>query len=135
MKKYLLLLFLITSSISFSQENECEFSYNITFEFGTPEKPWDAFAKLSYDFSKLNLRKDNVQIEVVGILDCWNNLKGSQLRETVIVLDSKSKNFRNRGVLSLRHNDLRSKCFKYRVVVKNNKCEKVSDWNFVTYNF
>ena len=86
-------------------------------------------------FSKLNLKNENVQIEVVGILDCWNNLEGSDLRDLVVILDSKNENFKDRGTVNIMHEGLMAKCFKYRVVIKNEICEEVSEWKFVTYNF
>lgn len=135
MKKYLLLLFFSLGLLGFSQVQNCKFNYNVNVELGKPEQPWDAFAILSYDFSKLNLKKESVKIEVVGILDCWNNLDGSDLQETIVVIDSKSKNFKNKGTTNLVHQSLMAKCFKYRIVVKNDKCEEVSDWKFISYNF
>ena len=136
MKKYfLLLLFLSFGFIGISQEKDCKFNYSTSIEFGKPEQPWEAFAILSYDFSNLNLKSENINIEVVGILDCWNNLEGSDLRDLVVILDSKNENFNDRGTINIMHESLMAKCFKYRVVIKNNKCEELSDWKFVTYNF
>lgn len=135
MKKVLLFSVMLSFYFGFSQGQDCKFVYNVSVELGKPDLPWDAFAKVSYDFSKLNLENDHVKIEVVGILDCWNNLDASQLRKVVVGLDSKQNDFKAKGTFNLVHNDLMAKCFKYRVVVKNNKCEEVSDWKFVTYNF
>ena len=88
-------------------------------------------AKITWDFSTLNLNKKNVSIEVVTIYDCFNGENASDFKETIKVLNK--ENFTTKGTRDLIHVQVGAKCFKWRVVVAENNETKVSNWSYFSF--
>ena len=88
-------------------------------------------AKISWDFSTLDLRNKNVSIEVVTIYDCFNGENASDFKETIQVLNK--ENFVKKGSRDLIHIELMAKCFKWRLVLVENNQTKVSDWSYISF--
>ena len=88
-------------------------------------------AKISWDFSTLNLNKKNVSIEVVTIYDCFNGENASDFKETISVLNK--ENFTKQGSRDLIHVELMAKCFKWRLVLVENNQTKVSGWSYFSF--
>lgn len=132
MKKYLLLLFLITSSISFSQTaiSKTKFDYvlNLTKKVNDINDAINASVTLEWDFSKINLNSTEVKIEIVPNLDCFNQSGVSQLREPLF-LNIDSKEFKSKDFKILKHIDIKAKCFKYRVHITSDTSKETSEWN------
>ena len=84
-------------------------------------------AKISWDFSGIDLAKKNVSIEVITIYDCFNGENASDFKETISVLSK--ENFVKNGSRELIHVELMAKCFKWRLVLVENNQTKVSDWS------
>ena len=72
-------------------------------------------AKISWDFSGIDLAKKNVSIEVITIYDCFNGENASDFKETISVLSK--ENFVKNGSRDLIHVELMAKCFKWRLVL------------------
>ena len=88
-------------------------------------------AKISWDFSTLDLKNKNVSIEVVTIYDCFNGENASDFKETIQVLNK--ENFVKKGSRDLIHIELMAKCFKWRLVLVENNQTKVSDWSYISF--
>ena len=88
-------------------------------------------AKISWDFSGIDLAKKNVSIEVITIYDCFNGENASDFKETISVLSK--ENFVKNGSRDLIHVELMAKCFKWRLVLVENNQTKVSDWSYISF--
>lgn len=88
-------------------------------------------AKISWDFSSLDLTNKTVSIEVVTIYDCFNGENASDFKETISVLNK--ENFTNQGSRDLIHVELMAKCLKWRLVLVENNQTKVSDWSYFSF--
>ena len=88
-------------------------------------------AKISWDFSALDLSNKNVSIEVVTIYDCFNGENASDFKETISVLNK--ENFTKQGSRDLIHVELMAKCLKWRLVLVENNQTKVSDWSYFSF--
>ena len=88
-------------------------------------------AKISWDFSTLDLSNKNVSIEVVTIYDCFNGENASDFKETISVLNK--ENFTKQGSRDLIHVELMAKCLKWRLVLVENNQTKVSDWSYFSF--
>lgn len=88
-------------------------------------------AKISWDFSTLDLSNKNVSIEVVTIYDCFNGENASDFKETIQVLNK--ENFVNKGSRELIHVELMAKCLKWRLVLVENNQTKVSNWSYFSF--
>ena len=134
-KKYFLTLFFLGICLfgfSQSKSSNCHFDYAIKLvESGKEVSIVDKYAVLSWDFSKLNMAKTSIQIEVVPILDCFNNDNAKEFKESILI-SSSDKNFKTKSSITLKHIDMMAKCFKYRVKIVSN-CEEISDWKYFSY--
>ena len=88
-------------------------------------------AKISWDFSTLDLSNKNVSIEVVTIYDCFNGENASDFKETISVLNK--ENFTKQGSRDLIHVELMAKCLKWRLVLVENNQTKVSNWSYFSF--
>lgn len=138
MKKYLLLLFLITSSISFSQnnQNDCSFDYKIELKGKEANdnlsNPKEASVTFNWDFSALNFDSEKVTIEIIPILDCFNQAKASLFTASIFIKNSDTE-FDKKGQKTFKHLELKAKCFKYRIIISNLSCKETSDWKYYSY--
>lgn len=88
-------------------------------------------AKISWDFSSLDLTNKTVSIEVVTIYDCFNGENASDFKETISVLNK--ENFTKQGSRDLIHVELMAKCLKWRLVLVENNQTKVSGWSYFSF--
>ncbi len=88
-------------------------------------------AKISWDFSSLDLTNKTVSIEVVTIYDCFNGENASDFKETISVLNK--ENFTKQGSRDLIHVELMAKCLKWRLVLVENNQTKVSNWSYFSF--
>lgn len=88
-------------------------------------------AKISWDFSTVNLKGKQVSIEVVSIYDCFNGENASDFKSQFSVLNK--ENFSTKGSYQLKHLEQMAKCFKWRVVVIENREKQVSDWSYFSF--
>ena len=88
-------------------------------------------AKISWNFSNLDLTNKTVSIEVVTIYDCFNRENASDFKETISVLNK--ENFTKQGSRDLIHVELMAKCLKWRLVLVENNQTKVSDWSYFSF--
>lgn len=133
MKKILLLAMFLLSFFSNGQESnlDCVFVYELKASIeGTTFL--DTSVKFDWDFSKLDIKEDEVTIEIIPILDCFNNDSASDFRETIFI-KSNEKGFKTKGSKSIKHLDMMAKCFKYRMQIVNSDCVETSEWEFVSF--
>ena len=135
MKKVLLFGFFLFLQYGFSQtmldKNDAVFKGVKIESLQDPKLDFINNAKISWDFSTLDLRNKNVSIEVVTIYDCFNGENASDFKETIQVLNK--ENFVKKGSRDLIHIELMAKCFKWRLVLVENNQTKVSDWSYFSF--
>ena len=135
MKKVLLFGFFLFLQYGFSQtmldKNDAVFKGVKIESLQDPKFDLINNAKISWDFSTLDLRNKNVSIEVVTIYDCFNGENASDFKETIQVLNK--ENFVKKGSRDLIHIELMAKCFKWRLVLVENNQTKVSDWSYFSF--
>ena len=88
-------------------------------------------AKISWDFSSLDLTNKNITIEAVTIFDCFNGESASDFKETITVLNK--ENFVVKGNRDLIHVEVGAKCLKWRVIVVENNETKASNWSYFSF--
>jgi hypothetical protein len=135
MKKVLLFGIFLFFQYGFSQtmldKNDAVFK-GVKFEnLQDPKLDFINNAKISWDFSSIDLTNKNISIEVVTIFDCFNGENASDFKETITVLNK--DNFVVKGNRDLIHVEVGAKCLKWRVVVIENNETKVSDWSYSSF--
>jgi hypothetical protein len=135
MKKLLLLGFILFFKLGYSQ---AKLNPNSLILKGIKlEKINDAKfdyitnAKILWDFSSLDLQRNQVSIEVITIYDCFNGTNASDFKSQFTILNK--DNFSVKGSYDLIHLELMAKCFKWRVVVKGNNGEQTSEWSYFSF--
>ena len=88
-------------------------------------------AKISWNFSNVDITNKKVSIEVVTIYDCFNGVNATDFKETINVLSD--ENFSVSGSRDLIHLDLLAKCFKWRVLSYENGETKISQWSYFSF--
>ena len=135
MKKVLLFGFFLFLQYGFSQtmldKNDAVFKGVKIESLQDPKFDLINNAKISWDFSGIDLAKKNVSIEVITIYDCFNGENASDFKETISVLSK--ENFVKKGSRDLIHIELMAKCFKWRLVLVENNQTKVSDWSYFSF--
>jgi hypothetical protein len=135
MKKVLLFGFFLFLQYGFSQtmldKNDAVFKGVKIESLQDPKFDLINNAKISWDFSGIDLEKKNVSIEVITIYDCFNGENASDFKETISVLSK--ENFVKNGSRELIHVELMAKCLKWRLVLVENNQTKVSDWSYFSF--
>ena len=135
MKKVLLFGFFLFLQYGFSQtmldKNDAVFKGVKIESLQDPKFDLINNAKISWDFSGIDLAKKNVSIEVITIYDCFNGENASDFKETISVLNK--ENFTKQGSRDLIHVELMAKCLKWRLVLVENNQTKVSDWSYFSF--
>ena len=135
MKKVLLFGVFLFLQYGFSQtmldKNDAVFKGVKIESLQDPKLDFINNAKISWDFSSLDLTNKTVSIEVVTIYDCFNGENASDFKETISVLNK--ENFTKQGSRDLIHVELMAKCFKWRLVLVENNQTKVSDWSYFSF--
>ena len=135
MKKVLLFGFFLFLQYGFAQamldKNDAVFKGVKIESLQDPKFDLINNAKISWDFSGIDLAKKNVSIEVITIYDCFNGENASDFKETISVLSK--ENFVKNGSRELIHVELMAKCFKWRLVLVENNQTKVSDWSYFSF--
>lgn len=136
MKKILLFITVVFFGLANAQDvsKECEFNYQAYSKKIIEDQGKNIFKSvIEWDFSKTEKNVD-CSIEIVPIRDCANGESALRFKE-IILLSSKDRNFKKKGMKEIKNSDYMTKCFKWRVVMVNSKtsCEKVTDWEFVSF--
>ena len=135
MKKVLLFGIFLFFQYGFSQtmldKNDAVFKGVKIESLQDPKLDFINNAKISWDFSSLDLTNKTVSIEVVTIYDCFNGENASDFKETISVLNK--ENFIKQGSRDLIHVELMAKCLKWRLVLVENNQTKVSNWSYFSF--
>lgn len=135
MKKVLLFGIFLFFQYGFSQtmldKNDAIFKGVKIENLQDPKLDFINNAKISWNFSTLDLTNKTVSIEVVTIYDCFNGESASDFKETISVLNK--ENFTKQGSRDLIHVELMAKCLKWRLVLVENNQTKVSDWSYFSF--
>lgn len=87
-------------------------------------------ASIAWDFSELELNTNDISIEVVTILDCFNGAKAAEFKDQFTILSK--ENFSLKGSTQLNHLQLMAKCLKWRLVAKGSE-SGVSEWFYFSF--
>ncbi len=135
MKKVLLFGIFLFFQYGFSQtmldKNDAVFKGVKIESLQDPKLDFINNAKISWNFSNLDLTNKTVSIEVVTIYDCFNRENASDFKETISVLNK--ENFTKQGSRDLIHVELMAKCLKWRLVLVENNQTKVSNWSYFSF--
>lgn len=135
MKNQFLFLIILNCSLIFSQEKLPENNpYLNAIKLEKIEHNSLNFlnnAKISWDFSTLDTKNVDVNIEIATFFDCFNGVNGSDIKSQYFIL-SKEK-FYVTGSVQLNHDDTGTKCFKWRIILNENGVEKFSEWFYFVY--
>ncbi|WP_300568026.1 hypothetical protein [Flavobacterium sp.] len=114
-----------------SVASTCNFEYKLqTISCPVETSVGELFATLNWDFS--TIKKGTIKIEVVPIKDC-NKSTNAQFFKDKITLNIDGNEYKKVDTKVYKHTDLMAKCFKWRVVINTNDCEKKSDWQFYSF--
>ena len=135
MKKLLLYVIILIANVSFSQEKLAkDNSYLKAIKLEKTDHESLSFlndAKISWDFSTLDTKNVAVNIEVVTFFDCFNGANGSDINSQFFLLSK--ENFKTVGSAQIKHDETRTKCFKWRLKLTENNVEKFSEWFYFIY--
>lgn len=135
MKKLVLYLILLTTNFSFSQEKvavDHPYLKAVTIEktdHATLSYLNDAL--IFWDFSKLDTKNVDVNIEVATFFDCFNGVNGSDIKSDYFLLTK--DNFIVKGSAQIKHDETGTKCFKWRLKLTENNEERFSEWFYFIY--
>ncbi|GLB49923.1 hypothetical protein [Neptunitalea lumnitzerae] len=132
MKKILLflpVLFFCIQGFSQKSNDGCTFDYNLEVtkrdDFMTTR---DLTATFKWDFTKLNWEASDVKIEVIPIKDCMNEIQGTEFKDGFRIVLKEAT-----GSQELSHRAMGTKCFKWRLVVSSEGCEKTYSWTYFSF--
>jgi hypothetical protein len=86
-------------------------------------------ANFYWDFSNFNLQNKTVNIEVISFYDCFNGTAGTQIANQFVA----NEKHKTKGKSSFNLIEMGTKCFKWRLVIKENLEEKASEWYYFTF--
>lgn len=91
----------------------------------------DTYANLKWDKNLVN--KDaslkNIYLEIVPIMDCWNNIDAKDVKKTIFI-DLKKESTNKLSNYMITHKDLGAKCFKWRVRFVGKQGNQMTSWNY-----
>lgn len=136
MKKvyFKILVILLIFNFGFAQ-NKTNFSLD-NFKINLTESPLstqyiDTYANVEWDTALVN--KDTslskIYLEIVPIMDCFNNLDAKDLKTTIFV-DLKTESKNKLSNYRITHKELASKCFKWRVRFVGKQGNQMTSWNY-----
>ena len=70
-----------------------------------------------------------IYLEIVPIMDCFNNLDAKDLKKTIFV-DLKSESIKKINNHMITHKGLASKCFKWRIRFVGKQGNQMTSWNY-----
>lgn len=89
----------------------------------------DKFITFSWDVSRVkDFEAGNVKVEIVPILDCWEELEGKRFRDAMNIPMKTAV-----GSAKVMHVKMRAKCFKWRVVFNTSTCDDTTEWEYYSF--
>lgn len=136
MKKvyFKLLLVLLVCNLSFAQ-NKTNYTLE-NFKIILTESPaatsyLDTYANLKWDNKLMNNNTSlsNIYLEIVPIMDCWNNVNATDVKKTIFI-DLKKESTNKLSNYMITHKDLGAKCFKWRIRFVGKQGNQMTSWNY-----
>lgn len=131
-----LYLFCVFACISFNinaqnVENPCNFQFSTDVVKCEENVPVHLkFATVKWDFDHVSTAQANAKIEIVPILDCWEEVNGAQTKDMIaIVVDASHL----KGQTEVKLTQLSAKCFKWRTVITTPDCTTQTDWKYHSF--
>jgi hypothetical protein len=129
----LLFAFLVFNfSYSQTKTNFTLESFKINLIESSTSTPYiDTFANVKWDSDLVNKNTSlsKIYLEIVPIMDCFNNLDAKDLRKTFFV-DLKTESTKSISNYMITHKSLLSKCFKWRVRFVGKQGNQMTSWNY-----
>lgn len=133
-KKYFNLLFILLFSQFMKAQSvasTCEYVYKAEAIACPDETPnSEKNATLNWDFS--TIKKGIIKIEILPIYDCYKSSNAQFFKDKITLNIDGSEN-KLVGTKVFKHLEMMTKCFKWRVVINADGCEKISDWQFHSF--
>ncbi|WP_430401002.1 hypothetical protein [Flavobacterium sp.] len=136
MKKNYIKLFvlLVLCNFSFAQTKP-KFtldSFKINLIESSPSTSYsETYANLKWDSNLVNKNTslNKIYLEIVPIMDCWNNLDAKDLKKTIFI-DLKNESAKQLSNYMITHKGLVSKCFKWRIRFVGKQGNQMTSWNY-----
>lgn len=132
-----LYLFCVFVCISFNvnaqnTENPCNFQFSTeVVKCGDEVANHLRFATLKWDFTDVSTAQATTKIEIVPILDCWEEINGKQFRD-MVTIDIDAAHLKGQTEITLRN--LTAKCFKWRTVITSQGgCVTETIWKYHSF--
>ena len=134
-KNYIkLLILLVLCNFSFAQ-TKSKFtldSFKINLIESSPSTSYsETYANLKWDSNLVNkdTSLNKIYLEIVPIMDCWNNLDAKDLKKTIFI-DLKNESAKQLSNYMITHKGLVSKCFKWRIRFVGKQGNQMTLWNY-----
>lgn len=134
-KKYIkLFVLLVLCNFSFAQTKP-KFtldSFKINLIESSPSTSYsETYANLKWDSNLVNKNTslNKIYLEIVPIMDCWNNLDAKDLKKTIFI-DLKNESAKQLSNYMITHKGLVSKCFKWRIRFVGKQGNQMTSWNY-----
>jgi hypothetical protein len=134
-KNYIkLLILLVLCNFSFAQ-TKSKFtldSFKINLIESSPSTSYsETYANLKWDSNLVNkdTSLNKIYLEIVPIMDCWNNLDAKDLKKTIFI-DLKNESAKQLSNYMITHKGLVSKCFKWRIRFVGKQGNQMTSWNY-----
>ena len=136
MKKNYIKLFvlLVLCNFSFAQ-TKSKFTldcFKINLIESSPSTSYsETYANLKWDSNLVNKNTslNKIYLEIVPIMDCWNNLDAKDLKKTIFI-DLKNESAKQLSNYMITHKGLVSKCFKWRIRFVGKQGNQMTSWNY-----
>ena len=136
MKKNYIKLFVLLVLFNFSfAQTKPKFtldSFKINLIESSPSTSYsETYANLKWDSNLVNKNTslNKIYLEIVPILDCWNNLDAKDLKKTIFI-DLKNESAKQLSNYMITHKGLVSKCFKWRIRFVGKQGNQMTSWNY-----
>ena len=129
-----LLILLVLCNFSFAQ-TKSKFtldSFKINLIESSPSTSYsETYANLKWDSNLVNkdTSLNKIYLEIVPIMDCWNNLDAKDLKKTIFI-DLKNESAKQLSNYMITHKGLVSKCFKWRIRFVGKQGNQMTSWNY-----
>lgn len=134
-KNYIkLLVLLVLCNFSFAQTKSKftldSFKINLT-ESSSSTSYINTYANIKWDNNLVNKNTSlsKIYLEIVPIMDCWNNLNAKDLKKTIFV-ELKNESEKTLSNYMITHKNLEAKCFKWRVRFVGKQGNQMTSWNY-----
>lgn len=129
LRKFILTVFCVSigAMAQAQTSSDCHHKFTASSKMGEEASPRLKSAIVEYDFSELSGKGAVISLEVIPIMDCWNEVGGEQLKDKNVIRVEESG---LKGSATFRVVEMAAKCFKWRFVIDAEGCHEETAWTF-----